>query len=184
MTLSDLASIGSFISGVGVLASLIYLSLQIRQNTKHSRALIQQGRVTRIVDASLHRAEPTLAAIALKGGKGEQPLDEIEFSQFMNLQQGRFINAEESFVQHRNGLLEDASFNTFVLTHQHFMTAPGNRAMWKLMRSQYDPRYATFMDALAQEGSNQRSASLFAQWPSALVQEREKAGQSAARIYD
>jgi len=171
MTLSDLASIGSFISGVGVLASLIYLSLQIRQNTKHSRALIQQGRVARIVDASLRRAEPTFAAVALKGGKGEQALDEIEFSQFLSLQQGRFINAEESFLQHRNGLLEDASFRTFVLTHQSFMAAAGNRAVWKLTRSQYDPLFAAFMDDVALEGSHQRTASLFAQWPSILAQE-------------
>jgi len=44
MSLSDLAAIGSLISGVAVLISLIYLSQQIRQNTKHSRAIIQQGR--------------------------------------------------------------------------------------------------------------------------------------------
>ena len=44
MSLSDLASIGSLVSGVAVLVSLIYLSQQTRQNTKHSRALIQQGR--------------------------------------------------------------------------------------------------------------------------------------------
>jgi hypothetical protein len=33
MTLSDLASVGSLVSGVAVLASLIYLSLQARHNT-------------------------------------------------------------------------------------------------------------------------------------------------------
>ena len=48
MSLSDLAAIGSLISGVAVLISLIYLARQMRQNTKHTRALIQQGRVERI----------------------------------------------------------------------------------------------------------------------------------------
>jgi hypothetical protein len=41
MSLSDLASIGSFVSGAAVLVSLVYLRLQIRQNTRHSQALIQ-----------------------------------------------------------------------------------------------------------------------------------------------
>ena len=36
MTLSDLASIGSLISGIAVLISLIYLSLQVRQAEKIS----------------------------------------------------------------------------------------------------------------------------------------------------
>src|SRR6185369_7999739 len=57
MTLSDLASIGSLVSGVAVLVSLVYLSLQIRQNARHSKALIQQGRAARIADTALRLAE-------------------------------------------------------------------------------------------------------------------------------
>jgi hypothetical protein len=37
MSLADLASLGSFISGIAVLVSLVYLAQQIRQSTKHSR---------------------------------------------------------------------------------------------------------------------------------------------------
>jgi hypothetical protein len=62
MSLSDLAAIGSLISGVAVLISLIYLARQMRQNTKHTRALIQQGRVERISNQQLKFAESDLAA--------------------------------------------------------------------------------------------------------------------------
>ena len=41
MSLSDLASLGSFLSGIGVLVSLVYLSLQIRQNTRAVRSQSQ-----------------------------------------------------------------------------------------------------------------------------------------------
>ena len=41
MSLNDLASIGSFVSGMAVVISLIYLSIQIRQNTRHERAAMQ-----------------------------------------------------------------------------------------------------------------------------------------------
>ena len=37
MTISDLGNIGEFISSIAVIASLIYLSFQIRQNTKQLR---------------------------------------------------------------------------------------------------------------------------------------------------
>ena len=57
MTLTDLASLGSFVSAVAVVISLIYLALQVRQNTRHSQALIQQGRAARISDAALKIAE-------------------------------------------------------------------------------------------------------------------------------
>ena len=44
MSLSDLAAIATVISGLAVLGSMIYLAQQTRQNSKHTRALIQQGR--------------------------------------------------------------------------------------------------------------------------------------------
>ena len=37
MSLTDLASLGSFVSGVTVLISLIYLALQVRQAEKNDR---------------------------------------------------------------------------------------------------------------------------------------------------
>ena len=43
MSLADLASIGSFISGIVVLVSLVYLGLQVRQAKFHQQAAIRQG---------------------------------------------------------------------------------------------------------------------------------------------
>ena len=48
MTLSDLASIGSLVSGAAVLGSLIYLALQVRQTDRNQMAAIRHSRVTRM----------------------------------------------------------------------------------------------------------------------------------------
>ena len=50
MTLSDLASIGSLVSGLAVLGSLFYLSLQNRQLDRNQRALMNQGVINRGVE--------------------------------------------------------------------------------------------------------------------------------------
>ena len=47
MTLSDLAAIGSLVSGLAVLVSLVYVSIQIRQTERNQRALINQGAMAR-----------------------------------------------------------------------------------------------------------------------------------------
>jgi PEP-CTERM motif len=52
MTLSDLAALGSFISSVAVLVSLIYLALQVRQADKNQRAIVQQERAATPWDSS------------------------------------------------------------------------------------------------------------------------------------
>jgi hypothetical protein len=62
MSLSDLASIGTLVSSVAVFVSLIYLGLQMRQNAKHTRALIHQARIDRVVGSQLRSTEPNLAA--------------------------------------------------------------------------------------------------------------------------
>ena len=55
MKLSDLASIGSLISSAAVLISLVYLALQIRQAERNQRALIHQGRASRMIAKNIER---------------------------------------------------------------------------------------------------------------------------------
>jgi hypothetical protein len=111
MSLSDLASIGSFVSGIAVLASLIYLSLQVSQNTKHSRALIQQGRVTGITTNYLAMADADLAAAHIIGNGGIASPEEIKRRQFWLECTTALVRTEDSFFQHEAGLISDAQFS-------------------------------------------------------------------------
>ena len=72
MSLMDLASIGSFMSGVAVVVSLVYLALQVRQAQKNQRALMQQGRAARICDLLLRLSEPSMASTYRKALRGEE----------------------------------------------------------------------------------------------------------------
>ncbi len=63
MSLSVLASLGSFVSGFAVLISLIYLALQVRQTERNQQVSIRHSRATRIVE--LH-----LALAGSRRGKG------------------------------------------------------------------------------------------------------------------
>ena len=48
MDLTQLANLGELIGGVAVIASLLYLAFQVRQNTVHSRAYSQRDMLTEI----------------------------------------------------------------------------------------------------------------------------------------
>ena len=105
MTLSDLASVGSFISGVAVLVSLIYLSLQARQST-----------------ASFHRAEANetqnqasvfrmaivesrdVAQIWAVGLKDDGALDEIDELRFETLLTELFWHSFNLWDRARRGI--------------------------------------------------------------------------------
>ena len=72
MSLSDLASIGSLVSGIAVLVSLVYISQQTKQNSKHTRALIHQGRIGQTSNyLALFAADASLAEVAGRGFAGD-----------------------------------------------------------------------------------------------------------------
>jgi hypothetical protein len=61
MSLSDLAAIGSFASGIAVVLSFIFLALQMRQANQNQKSLMQQGRTARTVDILMKMTEPVLS---------------------------------------------------------------------------------------------------------------------------
>ena len=96
-----------------MVVSLVYLALQIRQNTKHSQALIQQGRAARIADTALRLAE-LRADVGLNscfdGAATASPQD---VSRFLMAARAVFISAEDSFFQAEEGLLGAVAFDSF-----------------------------------------------------------------------
>ncbi|MGN6150052.1 MAG: hypothetical protein ACTHPD_16070 [Rhizomicrobium sp.] len=110
MTLSDLASIATVISGVAVLVSLIYLGLQTRQNTRHTRALLWQGAAERGVSLSLALADEKLCAAFIKQN-GETPTpDAIAERQFSLQCTALYIQYDDMFTQWDDGLVSEEQF--------------------------------------------------------------------------
>jgi len=146
MSLADLASLGSFVSGVAVLISLVYLSLQIRQNTKHSRALVQQGRAARIADTALRLAELPDESGFDKCFMGQSDVTPAELRRFLNVARAIFISAEDSYFQHRHGLLDDVSFASFEASLKNGMGSSGLGAAWKLTNGMYEPEFRAYVE--------------------------------------
>jgi len=66
MSISDLAAIGSFVSGIAVAVTLVFLVIQIRQTNRNQRSLMQQGHLTMLVDASMRWAEPAMQNLIVR----------------------------------------------------------------------------------------------------------------------
>src|SRR5271166_5699196 len=80
MSLSDLASLGSFVSGVAVLVSLVYLARQVRQAERNQRALAQQMRATRTSDLLVAIAQSGKAAsfARMQWAEGERSAADVD----------------------------------------------------------------------------------------------------------
>src|SRR3974390_2570758 len=78
MSLSDLASLGSVVSGFAVLISLIYLALQVRQTERNQQISIRHSRVTRTVELHLALADPAVAVAWLHGLASPREITQTE----------------------------------------------------------------------------------------------------------
>jgi|SRR5581483_1165644 len=146
MSLSDLASLGSFVNGLAVLISLIYLALQVRQTRRNQQIAIRHSRASRIVELQLALADPGVAGAWVHGSGSPQEITQIEVSQFMNLCRALFFHFEDSFYQREEGLLNDNAFETVVAGARLSARSPGWRAAWRIARPNFGGRFLDFMD--------------------------------------
>nr|HLK25252.1 hypothetical protein [Caulobacteraceae bacterium] len=149
MTLADAAAVASIVSSVAVALSLVYLAVQVRQAEKNQRGLMQQGRADRASDAALRLADPQLSAVWNKGRQSPEQLSPEELDQFLMMCRMSFLSAEDSFLQHKAGLMDEAAYKSFAAGVRSLSaTFPGLRAGWRMSRAQYGPEFAAFMDAI------------------------------------
>lgn len=131
MTLADFASLSTAISGIAVTASLIYLALQVHQNTKHTRALLHQGRAARVVELHMAQANSDIVEANILAEGGEPSLEAIRALQF-RLSSGAYISSfEESFFQYRNGLLEEDVYQSLRKNVASNFISAARRANWE-----------------------------------------------------
>jgi hypothetical protein len=151
MTIADLGAIGALVSGVAVVISLIYLSLQVRQASKHQRSLLLQGRAQANVDLQMRLAGQEFAPIWENALGFGADLSLSEYRQIRNVCMAGFLRDEEAFLQHRDGLISEAAFEGVKRMAVTMFRFPRPRVTWKQTRLGFDPEFARFMDRLVEE---------------------------------
>jgi hypothetical protein len=147
LTLSDLASVGSLLSAVAVLVSLLYVAQQTRQNSRHTRALIQQGRAVQSTENPLRWAESgTLADLYMRGNAGDRSLTRVEIMRYTMLIVSLFWYFEDQFHQHLDGLVADDRFTGSRATLAIDFRWPGFRVCWRQNRYLDGAQFRAFMD--------------------------------------
>ncbi len=172
MSLSDIASIGSFVSAIAFIISLIYVSVQVRQAHRNQQASIRQGRSTRIVNLFLGASNPAVADAVAKGIAGAEDISSTQFEQFRYYCMAHISHAEDSFYQHQDGLLNDAAFETFVGALKGWFGSSGIRAVWKGTRNAYPGEFREFMDKACAESRIAHSIDALAQWKADIAAEK------------
>ena len=155
MTLQDLGGIGEFIGGIAVVISLVYLAVQIRQNTKSVRASTYQA----ILDSSRSDTElllvhPHLERVYRVGRRNPEKLNDDERPLFRMLVAQLLLSAESLFLQHQQGAIDSDYWQRRQQTLRGLLSQPGVRQWWAARgtpREYYDPGFRELVDSILGE---------------------------------
>ena len=177
MTLSDLASIGSFISGIAVVVTLIFLLIQMRQANVNQRALMQQMRSARSIDTILRHAEPGFNETISLAMQGEAALNDPQIRSFLAAIAATQVNWEDSFLQRQAGTLDAAGFEADENSLRDYAAVPAFRVAWRMSRKYFCSGYREFGDAIMREIKAAPPQDLKSTWTAMMAEETAAIGK-------
>ena len=171
MSLSDLAALGSFLSGIAIVITLAFLLVQTRQTIRNQRSLMQQGHLTMLVEASLRWAEPDMQDLIVRAEACDTTMEPSQIGSYLIMLQAVMRNFEDGYLQFKAGTLDAASLASDVeMVRVHF-AAPAYRAAWRVLRNRFGADFREYMDAFLREIKVEKSFDPMLQWRSFVAEE-------------
>jgi hypothetical protein len=157
MTLMETAQLlgnfGEFAGAIAVVVTLIYLALQIRQNTTSVQAATELDLMAAWNELSYFRAQsPELSDIYHRGRSGFESLQDNEVSRFEHLCYSQFNIYQAIFHQHQRGILADVIWEEHDNNLGVALRSPGVRQWLDKTSMAYSQPFRTHVDDVIENG--------------------------------
>jgi len=147
MTIDDLGNIGDFLGGIAVLISVIYLALQIRQNTREVKHASTQDLLGKSVDVFTHALGTSLPALLAKLEKTDDLSNEERqyFSMWLRRNMQLF---ELVYLQYREGRVTQEIMDAYERRIIDHMARPQWDAEWVKITHTFTKSYSDYITRL------------------------------------
>lgn len=162
MTLEEIYYISQIVAVIGIFASLIFVGLQVRQNTKALKATSHHA-ITDSFNAinNLIFSDPRAARLWRLGMAGADGLDEDERVSFSFMALGYMRIFDTLHYQYTNGTLDKKLFEAELMTLKWTVTAnPGFVAWWATNPISLSTEFRAFTASLIRNAKNEATPRL------------------------
>jgi len=154
MTIQDWGAIGELVGGVAVIVTLIYLALQVRQNTRQFSRNVESTQLAafeRSVESGdrlreLFLLHPDLLALLLKGYDSYKELDKSEKIRFGMLLRNIFSAAQGAYVRQLSVEHDPRSFEGIGRVIDEILVNRGAREWLKNTEPNWRPAFREIVD--------------------------------------
>lgn len=164
MDFDVLGNLGDFIGGIAVVVTLIYLAVQVRQNSHHVEASVRQARAQAIregmsADYAIAVAQDEkLMALYLKGLLDFDALDELERARFSFLLGHMFGQIESNLLMYQEGFMSEERSEAQRHHLRVHIAAPGVRTWWKQYSFYFTPTFHAIVNEEIKSTEGSRTA--------------------------
>jgi len=131
LKLSDWANIAEIITTVALVVSIIFVGLQINQNTAATRSAASQAVHSRFSDWYLSaQSDPDLLSISIRGMDEYGTLSPTEKSQFIAMFMAFSLNNQDAYYKWQDGSLDPEIWRSWEFVSMNFYATQGGKAFW------------------------------------------------------
>ena len=147
------AAIAQVIAAVAVIASIVYLAVQIRNQNKESRRAAANVLMLHWTDFRKSISDSgDLAAIHLRGLESFDALDPVEKLRFGSALGRIFVLSEGLYLFYLDGALGSELWKTFEQTTADLVAYPGAQAWWATRKHWHTVKFRALVDRMIAEG--------------------------------
>ena len=160
MKLSHWASVAEILGAGAIIVSLIYVALQIDQNTVAIEVSSNQGRLAYGREQSeLLLTNPDLVDLIFKGEKSVESLTDKEKFLFYEYTTWRIAAWEMTYVENLDGIIDEQLWKAWDgYFHLLIDGKPGYQTFFNDTRPQWDSRFMRHIDAIYEKNETTESA--------------------------
>lgn len=133
MSLENVYLLSQIVAAGAVVASLLFVGLQLRQSDKTQRALVHQATIARTIELNRGLTEPHIIALIMKARDPRTEWHADEIWQMRAVIRVMVLHVIDMQWQLRAGLLDSSTFDSVLTVTRGVFTLPGVRVCWQMI---------------------------------------------------
>ncbi|MEM9623040.1 MAG: hypothetical protein AAF993_15420 [Pseudomonadota bacterium] len=152
-----LGNYGEFVGAIGVVITLAYLAVQIRQNTRALRAASIDSMTQFANDIRTHLfTDPGITTIYMNGLRDVSGLSDLERERFRLMMTNALWALWNAYTQAQLG--DNQAWDAQKPVLRRFLSQPGGAWFWKTYKDEFSADFQAEVDVILSDGNDQRGA--------------------------
>jgi hypothetical protein len=146
--LQEYALFAEIIGAVGVVISLIYVGVGVRQNTEAIHVANHQALVAMDMDKNAWLRDPEFAAVFVNAREDFNELSPVQSLQYLTFAADTFNAWEFAFITHSSGAMSDTIWNGWDGFYRSELQTDAFRRFWEKSGKGFSPDFRAYVNSV------------------------------------